>query len=89
MHYNSRADSLTCQIANNIIQKLDYDMVEHIFRFIGGEKVMRTTDIANILSYLGWADIVRARVSRKWRDAAKMTTVAPPSDVASDFVVIV
>eukprot|EP00574_Skeletonema_japonicum_P004396 CAMPEP_0201715500 /NCGR_PEP_ID=MMETSP0593-20130828/1674_1 /ASSEMBLY_ACC=CAM_ASM_000672 /TAXON_ID=267983 /ORGANISM="Skeletonema japonicum, Strain CCMP2506" /LENGTH=424 /DNA_ID=CAMNT_0048205017 /DNA_START=85 /DNA_END=1359 /DNA_ORIENTATION=+ len=78
---------MTCQIANNIIQKLNPDMTEHIFRFIGGEEVMRTTDIANILSYLGWADIMRARVSRKWRDAAKMTIVAPPSDFASDFVV--
>ncbi len=75
--------------AARIIKKLDYDMVEHIFRFIGGEEVMRTADIANILSFLDRKDIMRARVSRKWREAAKITIVTPSSssEVASDFVV--
>ncbi len=87
---NITHSDLPCQTADTIIKKLNCDMAEHIFRFIGGEELMRTADIANmILSYLGWADIMRARVSRKWREAAKMTIVVPqtPSDTASAFVV--
>eukprot|EP00984_Skeletonema_dohrnii_P036431 scaffold37414_cov255-Skeletonema_dohrnii-CCMP3373.AAC.1 len=52
-------------------------MAEMIFRFISGEEVMRTNDIANILSYLCWKDIMRARVSKKWREAAKQSIVPP------------
>ncbi len=70
----------TYEGADKIIQKLSPDMAEHIFRFISGEEVMRTADIAHILGYLGWKDIMRARVSRKWREAATMTIV--PTDFA-------
>mmetsp|Transcript_4740 Transcript_4740/g.7193 ORF Transcript_4740/g.7193 Transcript_4740/m.7193 type:complete len:463 (+) Transcript_4740:242-1630(+) len=73
---------LTFEAANKIVKKLSPDMVDSIFKFISGEEVMRTTDVARILSYLGCKEIVRARrVSKKWRDAAKMTVPT------SEFVV--
>eukprot|EP00984_Skeletonema_dohrnii_P025871 scaffold15094_cov223-Skeletonema_dohrnii-CCMP3373.AAC.1 len=75
---------LTYAAANKIIKKLSPDMVENIFKFISGEEVMRATDIARILSYLGWKDIMRARVSKKWRDAVEMTL--PTSEFAVDSV---
>ena len=76
---------LTYEAANKIIQKLSPDMVENIFKFISGEEVMRTSDIARILSYLRCKEIIHARrVSKKWRDAAKMTV--PKSEFVVDSV---
>jgi hypothetical protein len=73
---------LTYEAANKIVKQLSPDMVENIFKFISGEEVMRTNDIARILSYLGFKEIMSARrVSKKWRDAAKMTVPT------SEFVV--
>lgn len=70
---------LSYQAADKIIKKLGPNMIENIFQFISGEDVMRSTDLAYILSYLSWKDIMRARVSKKWRDAAK-EKLASPSD---------
>eukprot|EP00985_Skeletonema_marinoi_P020634 scaffold12330_cov83-Skeletonema_marinoi.AAC.13 len=76
---------LSYEAANKIVKKLSPDMVENIFKFISGEEVMRATDIARILSYLGCEEIIRARrVSKKWRDAAKMTV--PTSEFVVDSV---
>eukprot|EP00985_Skeletonema_marinoi_P020648 scaffold12330_cov83-Skeletonema_marinoi.AAC.27 len=76
---------LTYETASKIVKKLSPDMVENIFKFISGEEVMRTSDIARILSYLGCEEIMRARrVSKKWRDAAMMTV--PKSEFVVDSV---
>eukprot|EP00984_Skeletonema_dohrnii_P032399 scaffold26504_cov228-Skeletonema_dohrnii-CCMP3373.AAC.6 len=76
---------LTYAAANKIIKQLSPDMVDNIFKFISGEEVMRTSDIARILSYFGCKEIMRARrVSKKWRDAAEMTL--PTSEFVVDSV---
>ena len=74
---DSTSNEAPCETVDKIIKKLNSDMAEMIFRFISGEEVMRTKDIANILSYLCWKDIMHARVSKKWREAAKQSIVPP------------
>eukprot|EP00984_Skeletonema_dohrnii_P034510 scaffold33581_cov220-Skeletonema_dohrnii-CCMP3373.AAC.2 len=76
---------LTYETASKIVKKLSPDMVDNIFKFISGEEVMRASDIARILSYLGCEEIMSARgVSKKWRDAAMMTV--PKSEFVVDSV---
>ena len=41
-------------------------------------------EISSILGFLTWKDILRARVCKKWRDAARLTVVPPSRNIVDE-----